>query len=302
VAKGLGRSSDDKPYDPPVNTVYHRNFDEPDEVIELEQLISKVLTLGGMSLALDTHQPGWHWKKHVRPVVGTDWCESRHIGYAVSGRMAIEMRDGTKLEARGGDAVDIPPGHDAWVVGDETCVMVTWMGGTTWLAPLRTLKDRVLVTLLYTDIVDSTGTALRLGDQRWLDLLAAHNQRTSDAIDRYRGRLIKFTGDGALALFDGAVRAVKCALACHRDAAELGLTIRAGVHTGEVEVADEQVQGLAIHEAQRIMAHADSGEVLVSATTMVLARDPNLKFENRGEVRLRGLDELTGLYRVSQAN
>lgn len=285
-----------------MNTVYHRSFDEPDEVIELEQLTSKVLSLGGMSLALDTHRPGWHWKEHVRPMVGTDWCESRHIGYVVSGRVSIEMRDGTEVEAQGGDAIDFPPGHDAWVVGDEPCVMVTWMGGTTWLAPLRTLKDRVLVTLLYTDIVDSTGTALRLGDQRWLDLLAAHNQRTSDAIDRYRGRLIKFTGDGALALFDGAVRAVKCALACHRDAAELGLTIRAGVHTGEVELADEQVQGLAIHEAQRIMDHADSGEVLVSATTMVLARDPNLRFENRGEVRLRGLDEQTGLYRVSQAN
>jgi class 3 adenylate cyclase len=283
-----------------VSTPYIRSFEDPDETIELERLSAKVLGLGGLSLGLDMHQPGWHWKEHVRPLVGTDWCESRHIGYAISGRMAIRLRDGTELEARAGDAVDIPPGHDAWVLGEEPCVMVTWMGGTTWLAPLWTLKERVLVTLVFTDIVDSTASAQRLGDQRWLDLLAGHNQRTSDAIDRYRGRLIKFTGDGALAFFDGAVRAVRCALACRREAAELGLAIRAGVHTGEVEVANEEVQGLAIHEAQRIMTHADPGEILVSATTMALARDPLLKFEGRGEVQLRGLDEPTGLYRVSQ--
>jgi class 3 adenylate cyclase len=285
-----------------MSSRYHRSFDDPDEVIELQLLTSKVLNLGGLSLALDTHQPGWHWMEHVGPEVGTEWCESHHVGYVISGRVGIRMKDGTVTQATAGDAVDIPSGHDAWVIGDEACEMVTWMGGTTWLAPARTLKERVLVTLMYTDIVDSTGAAQRLGDQRWLDLLASHNQRISESIDRYRGQLVKFTGDGALALFDGAVRAVKCALACHRDAAELGLTIRAGVHTGEVEVAGEEAQGLAIHEAQRIMAHAEPGQVLVSATTMALARDPNLKFEDRGEVRLRGMDEPTGLYRVSEAN
>ena len=282
-----------------MGTPYRRNFDDPDESVELERLSAKVLSLGGLSLGLDTHQPGWHWKEHVRPLVGTDWCETHHIGYLISGRMAVRLRDGTVLEARGGDAVDLPPGHDAWVMGEEPCVMVTWMGGTTWLAPLWTLKERVLVTLLFTDIVDSTASAQRLGDQRWRDLLASHNQRTSDAVDRYRGRLIKFTGDGALALFDGAVRAVKCALTCTREAAELGLAIRAGVQTGEVEVINEDVHGLAIHEAQRIMTHADPGEVLVSATTMALARDPLLAFEGQGDVHLRGLDEPIGLYRVS---
>jgi class 3 adenylate cyclase len=283
-----------------VSTSYNRGFEHPDEVIELELLTSKVLTLGGLSLALDTHQPGWHWMEHVRPVVGTEWCETRHVGYVIEGRVGIRLRDGSEVEIREGDAIDIPPGHDGWVIGEDPCVMVTWMGGTTWLAPLRTLKERVLVTLVYTDIVDSTKLAQQLGDQRWLDILASHNQRTSDSIDRFRGQLVKFTGDGALALFDGAVRAVRFALACHRDAAELGLTIRAGVHTGEVEVIGEDVQGLAIHEAQRIMAHADPGEVLVSATTKALARDALLKFEDKDEVQLRGLDEPIGLFRVSE--
>jgi class 3 adenylate cyclase len=285
-----------------VTNPYHRNFDEPDEVIELDLLTSKILNLGGMSLVMDIHRPGWHWEKHVRPVVGTEWCESRHLGYLISGQVGVRLRDGTELQPVAGDAVDIPPGHDAWVIGDEPAVTVTWMGGTTWLAPLRTLKERVLVTLMYTDIVDSTGMAQRLGDQTWLDLLTSHNQRVSVSIDRYRGRLVKFTGDGALAFFDGAVRAVKCALACRRDAAELGLTIRAGVHTGEVEMAGEDAQGFAIHEAQRIMAHADPGEVLVSATTRALARDPLLRFEGRDEVQLRGLDQPIGLFSVAQGS
>jgi class 3 adenylate cyclase len=283
-----------------VSSAYHRSFDDPDEVIELEFLTAKVLSLGGLSLAQDTHRPGWHWMEHVRPAVGTEWCETRHIGYVIDGRFGIRMRDGAEFEIQAGDAVDITPGHDAWVIGEKPCVMVTWMGGTTWLAPLRTLKERVLVTLVYTDIVDSTKLAQELGDQRWLDILASHNQRTSDSIDRFRGRLVKFTGDGALALFDGAVRAVRSALASHRDAAELGLTIRAGVHTGEVEMMGEEVQGLAIHEAQRIMSHADPGEVLVSATTKVLARDALLEFEGRDEVQLRGLDEPISLFRVTE--
>lgn len=280
---------------------YHRNFDEPDETIDLELLSSRVLTLGGLSLALDTHQPGWHWTEHVRPVVGTDWCESHHVGFLLEGRMAISLREGSQFEIRRHDVIDIPPGHDAWVLGDQPCVMVTWMGGATWLAPARMLKERVLVTLLYTDIVDSTGMAQRLGDRDWLDLLAGHNQRVSDSIDRFRGRLIKFTGDGALAVFDGAVRAVKCALACHEDASGVGLSIRAGVHTGEVEVGENEVNGLAVHEAQRIMSHAAPGETLVSVTTMVLARDPHLRFEDRGEARLRGLDEAVEVYGVSAA-
>lgn len=284
-----------------MNSAYRHNFDDPDETMELERLTAKVVNLGGLSVALDTHQPGWHWKEHVRPLVGTEWCESRHVGYVISGQIEIRLKDGTLFACRGGDAVDVHPGHDARVIGEEPCVMVTWMGGTTWLAPIRELKERVLVTLLFSDIVDSTGAAQRLGDTVWLDLLGAHNQRVSDAIDRFRGRLIKFTGDGALASFDGAVRAVKCALACQREVAELGLTIRVGVHTGEVEIIDGETQGLAVHEAQRIMAHAEPGEVIISATTMPLARDLGLRFEDRGEVRLRGLDQTIRLYRAVEA-
>jgi class 3 adenylate cyclase len=158
------------------------------------------------------------------------------------------------------------------------------------LSPLQTLKERVLVTLLFTDIVDSTGVALRLGDRAWTDLLGSHNQRMADAVDRYRGQVAKLTGDGVLAVFDGAVRAIRCAMACRREAADLGLTIRAAVHTGEVELAGEEIHGLAVHEAARIMAHAGPGELLVSDLTRAFVRDPQLRFDDRGAVELRGFE------------
>jgi class 3 adenylate cyclase len=282
-----------------MSTDNRRNFDDPDEVVEVEKLRSEMISLGGMSLAHDMHQPGWHWAEHIRPLVGTEWCETRHVGYVLKGQMRIRLRDGTEFDCRPGDVIDIPAGHDGWVVGDEPCETLAWMGGTSWLAPLQTLKGRVLVTLVFTDIVDSTGIAERMGDQAWLDLLSSHNQRMADILDRYRGRLVKFTGDGMLALFDGAARAIRCAIACSRDAADLGLSIRAAVHTGEIEPAGDEIHGLAIHEAARIMAQAGPGEVLVSDLTKALARVENLRFDDRGEVELRGVSEPIRLHAVS---
>lgn len=284
-----------------MSSVYRRNFDDPDETIELERLTSRVVSLGGMTVSLDSHHPGWRWEEHVSPLVGTEWCETHHVGFIISGGGGIRLPDGTEFEVRKGDVIDIPPGHVGWTNGDEPMVMLAWQGVTTWLGPVTVLKERILVTMLFTDIVDSTGTAHRIGDQRWLDLLAGHNQRMSELIDRYRGGFIKFTGDGMLAFFDGAVRAVKCALACQRAASELGLSIRTGVHTGEVEMTNDDAHGFAIHEAQRIMTHADPDTVLVSATTAALARDTHLVFEALGQIQLRGVDEAMSLYRVMAA-
>jgi class 3 adenylate cyclase len=192
--------------------------------------------------------------------------------------------------------MDIPAGHDAWVLDDEPLETLAWMGGTTWLSSVQTLKERVLVTLMFTDIVDSTAAAQRLGDRAWGDLLNGHNQRMADTVDRYRGQLVKLTGDGVLAVFDGAARAIRCAITCRREANDLGLTIRAAVHAGEVELAGEEIQGVAVHEASRIMSHARPGEVLVSDITRAFARDPQLQFDDRGEVELRGLEGTVRLH------
>jgi class 3 adenylate cyclase len=283
-----------------MSPVYTRNFDDPDEVIEIEKVRSEILSLGGMGFSHDTQEPGWRWSEHIRPLVGTEWCETRHVGYVLKGHMRIRLKDGTEFDCRPGDVMDIPAGHDGWILGDEPFESLAWMGGTTWLSPLQTLKERVLVTLLFTDIVDSTGVAQRLGDQGWGDLLNSHNQRMAESVDRFRGRLTKFTGDGLLALFDGAARAIRCALTCRREAADLGLTIRAAVHTGEVELAGDEIQGIAVHEASRIMTHAGPGEVLVSDVTRIFARDPQMRFDDLGEFELRGMDETLRLHSVTE--
>jgi class 3 adenylate cyclase len=282
-----------------MSAIYRRSFDEPDEVIEVEGVRSELISIGGMSLAHDTHYPGWHWVEHVGPLVGTDWCESHHMSFAIKGQMHIEFRDGSGVDCKPGDVMDIPPGHDAWVVGDEPFETLSFMGGATWLTPLQTLKERILVTLLFTDIVDSTGAARRLGDRRWAELIGSHDQRMAGTVDRHRGRVAKLTGDGVLAIFDGAARAITCAMACRQDARDLGLEIRAAVHTGEVEMAGEEIHGLAVHEASRIMSHAAAGEVLVSDLTKTFARGTHLAFEEHGTVELRGMGEPLLLHRVT---
>lgn len=274
-----------------------RRFEAADEVIELEGLRHELVELGGVSLARDTHEPGWRWSTHVRPRVGTVWCESRHVGLVEKGRMGF-LSESLEFEADAGELIDIPPGHDAWVIGDEPVVTITWMGARSWLLPLSSLTERVLVTLLFTDIVDSTGTATRVGDLRWTELMASHDQRMADVVGHHRGRVVKHTGDGILAMFDGPAKALRCAVACNRAAAEMGVTIRLGVHTGEVQVAGEEVRGVAVHEAARILALAPGGEVLVSSSTSSLMSDVDFEFEDFGEHELRGLPHRRHLYRL----
>jgi class 3 adenylate cyclase len=209
------------------------------------------------------------------------------------------LDDGTEFEAGPLDLMDIPPGHDAWVVGDEPLETIAWTGARGWIAPLETLAERVLATVLFTDIVDSTGVALRLGDRTWADTLATHEMRTRDAVERFRGKTIKMTGDGVLATFDGPARAVRCAVALRDAAGDLGLSIRAALHTGEIEQAGPDIRGVAVHEASRIMGLAGPDEILVSAVTAGLAGDAGLSFEDRGEHELRGLAGARRSYAVS---
>ncbi|MDQ3654401.1 MAG: adenylate/guanylate cyclase domain-containing protein [Chloroflexota bacterium] len=140
-----------------------------------------------------------------------------------------------------------------------------------------------------------------MGAHAWGDLITAYEQRVKDSLARFRGREVKQTGDGVLATFDGAGRAIRCAVALREAAWDLGLTTRAAVHTGEVEVADADIHGLTVHEAARILSSAGPGEVFVSATTRELARDAGLDFEDRGEHNLRGLEGSRHLYAVRGA-
>ena len=149
--------------------------------------------------------------------------------------------------------------------------------------------DRILATVLFTDLVGSTALAAELGDADWRRLLGEHDREVRAALERFRGHEVKTTGDGFLATFDGPARAVRCAFAIRDAVAAHGLTIRAGLHTGEIELVGSDVAGIAVHIAARICALAGSGEVLVSSTVKDLAAGAGLAFETRGAHALKGV-------------
>ena len=149
--------------------------------------------------------------------------------------------------------------------------------------------DRVLATVLFSDIVDATKRAAELGDRQWRDLLAAHHSLIRKELGRFRGLEIDTAGDGFFATFDGPARAIRCAKAIQNAVTQLGLTIRMGLHTGECEVMDEKVTGIAVHIGARVMSYAKQGEVLVSSTVKDLVAGSGIGFIDRGEYELKGI-------------
>lgn len=150
-------------------------------------------------------------------------------------------------------------------------------------------SDRTLATILFTDIVASTETAASLGDTRWRQLLDAHDDMARREVERYRGRLVKTTGDGMLAVFDGPARAARCARAVIQSGADLGMAMRAGLHTGECEVRGDDIGGIAVHLAHRICDLAGAGEAVVSQTVKDLVVGSELVFTERGTHELKGI-------------
>jgi class 3 adenylate cyclase len=156
--------------------------------------------------------------------------------------------------------------------------------------------DRILTTVLFTDIVGSTERAAALGDQRWRSLLDAHDRTVRDELRRFRGREINTTGDGFVASFDGPARAIRCAQAIIEGASRLGIELRTGLHTGECEVRGDDLGGLAVHIAARVASHATSGEVLVSGTVKDLVVGSGIEFDERGEYSLKGVPGIWNLF------
>lgn len=274
-----------------------RNLDNPDELTTFERGEARIVQLGELSFGRTILEPGWHWAEHIGPRVGTPSCQFPHFMLVVSGRMRIVMDDGTIHDVGPGDVVDVPPGHDGWVTGDEPFVSHDIAGPRGWGRP-PSLGERILTTLLFTDIVDSTPLAQRLGDARWKELLASYYMTTRLQLDRLRGQLIATTGDGVLASFDSPARAIKCAEGLIGAVGSLDLRLRAGVHTGEVEVTAGNYRGLTVHIAARVMALSQPGEILVSATSRQLAAGSGLEFEDRGEHQLKGVAEPWRLFTV----
>jgi class 3 adenylate cyclase len=258
-----------------------------------------MVNLGDLTVARTVLEPGWHWRRDVQPHVGGEWCQARHVGTVLSGSFGVEYPDGFRVELRPGDVYDIPPNHDGFVLGDEACTVIEWAGIRAFSGFRAGGAGRHLATLLFTDVVDSTPIAGRIGDVAWRELLSSHFEMARTRFEEFAGREINTTGDGLLATFAAPAQALHCAASIGRGAREEGIAIRAGVHVGEVDSVGADVRGVAVHEAARIMGEAGPGEILVSETTRALALGAGFTFEDHGMHVLKGIGE-TRLFVASE--
>jgi class 3 adenylate cyclase len=203
--------------------------------------------------------------------------------------LAEQLPDARMVEFEGED-------HGFWAQGREE-----WLGEVQeFLTGARAAPepDRVLATVLFTDIVDSTRTASDLGDRRWREVLEQHQRAVREALDRFGGNEVKSTGDGFLATFDGPARAIRCATAILGSSEEAGILVRAGLHTGECEVMGADIGGIAVHIAARVSAQAEPRELLVSRTVKDLVAGSGIQFTDRGAHALKGVADTWQLYAV----
>lgn len=210
---------------------------------------------------------------------------------------AVPVENGRYLarHIRGAEYLELPSGEHLPTDGDAEPIIAAIARFVA--ADASALEpDRVLATVLFTDIVDSTSRAAKLGDKEWLALRARHDQVVARCLERYRGRRVHSTGDGVLAVFDGPGRAIACARDLHRELAALDLPIRAALHTGEVEVRGDEVGGIAVHIAARILGLAGAGETLLSRVVTDLVVGARFAFVDRGQHALRGVEGSWQIY------
>jgi class 3 adenylate cyclase len=198
--------------------------------------------------------------------------QGRYVARCIENAQYVEV-PGSEILSFVGDADAVVDAIEVFVTGD--------------LAPSP--RDRMLATVLFTDIVDSTRRAASVGDRRWREILATHDVLIRDLLDEHRGRAVKFTGDGVLATFDGPARAVRCACAIRDAVSAVGIEIRAGLHAGEIEVRGDDIAGIAVHIGQRVESLAKPGEVLVSRTVADLLVGSGFDLSDRGERELKGV-------------
>jgi len=216
-----------------------------------------------------------------------------------AGFTAIPLEQGRYLaEHIPGARLAVIPGRDGLLFTEPSAEGLRHIEG--FLAGLQDAPDadRALAAILFTDVVESTQRLSAMGDRAWRNLLDSHDVLARTVVEQHRGRLVKTTGDGILATFDGPGRAIRCALALRDALRPLGLQIRAGLHTGEVELRGVDLAGIAVHIAARVLAAAPAGDVLVSAPIPMLVAGSGIEFEDRGEHELKGVSGRWRLYSV----
>jgi class 3 adenylate cyclase len=214
------------------------------------------------------------------------------FGYEQS-RYVVEHIDGAHY-------VELPAEDNLFFVGDTGPLLDAIEEFVTGRLPRQDV-DRVLVTVMFTDVVGSTDQAAGMGDRRWSELLATHDGLTRAELERFRGREIRTTGDGFLATFDGPGRAVRCACAIRDAVHAIGINVRCGLHTGEIELHGDDIGGIAVHIAQRVQAFAQPDEVLVSRTVTDLVGGSGIAFADRGTHALKGVPDPWHLFAVEDS-
>lgn len=283
-----------------ITGVEVRDLSDPEAVVSYPLGENRQVRLGGTVVSRIVLQPGWRWQEHAQPMVGTASCELYHRGVVLAGRLGVRTDAGDELVIGADHVFDIAPGHVIWVDGDDELVMLDWAGGAGFGVAPGSDGLRVIRTMLFTDIVDSTGQVQRRGDVASRRTLDMHDDVVRNVLKTFGGEEVGTAGDSFLVLFDSAERAIRCALALVEALAAIGISIRTGIHSGEVILADEQVRGMAVHVAARILTQAAPGEVLVSAVTRELAEGGQaLAFEARGPHRLKGVEREHELFAVS---
>ncbi|MCW5749106.1 MAG: adenylate/guanylate cyclase domain-containing protein [Alphaproteobacteria bacterium] len=235
----------------------------------------------------------------VRPILSSIQAPTLVMHRTGDVRVRVEAARELAATIAGARLIELP-GEDHFLWLDDTGTVMSairdFIGATQ--APVE--PDRMLATVLFTDIVDSTRRASELGDAQWRSVIDAHNSLARNELRRFRGREVKMLGDGLLATFDGPARAVRCAQAISTDVRGLGIAIRAGVHTGEIEVVDDDdVGGIAVSIAARVSQLAGGNEVLVSSTVKDLVAGSGLAFTDLGPNPIKGLDDPLRIYRLS---
>ncbi len=281
-----------------MGAIRRKSLNDPEGIRELPLAVIRIASIGSHTIGYGVEQPGWRWSTHMGPGAGTASCPVHHVQVFLSGRFRVRMDTGEEVEFGPLDVGDIPPGHDAWVVGDEPVHILDFAGNSDAIGMPRE-HERIVTTLLMTDIVDSTATARRLGDGAWKQVLSDHNRLVRAQLLRFGGSEVNTTGDGFLATFRSAVAGLRCAAAILDALRDTGIQVRIGVHTGEVEPMGNDIGGVAVHAGARIMALAGSSEVLASAVTVGLADGSGLTFESQGQREVKGLDRPIEVYRLA---
>jgi class 3 adenylate cyclase len=256
---------------------YRRAAMSPDGI---ETVIKMFLDIDVRHVLPTLHVPTLVLHRHGDRVV--NWRASKWMAEQIPGASRVEL-----------------PGQDHFPWAGDTDAIVEEVRAFLTGTRVAEEPDRVLATVMFTDVVESTARAASLGDRRWTELLDAHDDAVRRELMAFRGREVKTTGDGFLATFDGPARGIRCARAIRSAATSLHVDVRVGLHTGEIELRGDDIGGLAVHIGQRVQAAAQPAEIVVSSTVKDLVAGSGIEFEDRGERELKGVPGSWRLFAVT---